>query len=75
MSNLPKKDPLWLIFGIYGAVGIQLALAVIGGWFIGNYFDGRLQTAPWLALIGLIGGFIGGLYNLIRILKWRSRGA
>ncbi len=73
MNNSPQKDPFWIIFGLYGAVGIQLALSVVAGWFIGNYFDGRLKTAPWLALLGLVAGFIGGLYNLIRILKWRQK--
>jgi len=73
VNNLPKKDPLWVIFGLYGAVGIQLALAVVGGWFIGTYFDERLQTAPWLGLTGLVAGFTGGLYNLVRILNWRQK--
>lgn len=68
-----QKDPFWTTFGIYGALGIQLALAVIGGWLLGNYADQRLETGPWIALIGLILGFGGGLYNLIRTLKWRQK--
>lgn len=68
-----KKDPSWMTFGIYGAVGIQLALAVIGGLLLGNYADQKLGTAPWLTLIGLVVGFVGGFYNLIRILRWRSK--
>ena len=67
-----KRDPFWTTLGIYGAVGIQLALAVIGGWLLGNYADQRLGTSPWIALIGLTLGFAGGLYNLIRTLKWRK---
>ena len=68
-----NKDPFWLTFGLYGAVGIQLSLAVVGGWWIGNYFDEKWDTGPWLALIGLVIGFAGGLYNLIRLLRWRNK--
>lgn len=67
-----KKDPLWLTFGIYGAVGIQLAIAVVAGLFLGNYLDKKWDTSPWLALLGLTLGFTGGLYNLIRLLRWRD---
>ena len=67
-----EKDPLWITFGIYGAVGIQLALSVVGGFFLGNYLDNKWGSRPWLALAGLTIGFVGGLYNLVRILRWRD---
>ena len=73
MLNDDKKDPIWITLGVYGAVGFQLALAVIAGWFIGNYFDQRWNSSPWLAVTGLVAGFIGGLVNLIRILNWHQR--
>ena len=73
MKNEDQKDPLWLTFGIYGAVGFQLAIAVVGGWFLGNYLDQRWQSSPWLALSGLVIGFVGGLVNLIRILQWQQK--
>lgn len=67
-----KKDPLWLALGIYGAVGFQLAIAVVGGWFLGDWCDQKWGSAPWLALAGLILGFLGGFYNLLRLLRWRQ---
>ncbi|MBI4125771.1 MAG: AtpZ/AtpI family protein, partial [Deltaproteobacteria bacterium] len=39
----------------------------------GNFFDEKWGTGPWLALSGLVSGFVGGLYNLIRILRWRQK--
>lgn len=68
-----NKDPFWLTFGLYGAVGIQLSLAVVAGWWLGGYFDEKFGSAPWLALLGLVAGFSGGLYNLIRLLRWREK--
>ena len=60
----------WIQFGVYGAVGFQLAGAVVFGLLSGHYLDGKLNTSPWLAVIGLILGAAGGFYNLFRILKW-----
>ncbi|MDO8528143.1 MAG: AtpZ/AtpI family protein [Deltaproteobacteria bacterium] len=72
MNNDDKKNPMWLTLGVYGAVGFQLSIAVVAGWFLGNYFDQRWNTSPWLALLGLISGFIGGFVNLIRMLSWHQ---
>lgn len=72
-KNLQSKNDFWLDFGIHGAVGFQLALTVVAGWLIGDYFDGKWQTGPCLALAGLAAGFVGGLYNLFRILRWRQK--
>ena len=75
-SNPEKKgDPFIIAFGIYGAVGFQLAATVIGGLFLGSWLDKKWGMLPWLTIIGLILGSVGGFYNLIRILDWKqSRG-
>lgn len=70
----PKKegDSFIIAFGIYGAVGFQLATTVIGGLLAGSWLDKKLGTLPWLTLTGIILGSIGGFYNLIRILNWKE---
>ena len=76
MSGGRKKkpgDPFILAFGIYGAVGFQLAISVVAGLFLGQWVDGKLGTGPWLTLVGLILGSIAGFYNLIRIMNWKQR--
>lgn len=73
MTLSSNKDPFWIALGIYGALGVQLAISVVAGWFLGDYFDGRFHSTPWLALLGLVIGFAGGLYNLIRVLNWRQK--
>jgi len=70
----PKQgDPFLVAFGIYGAVGFQLAIAVVAGLYIGDWADQKLGTAPWLLLVGLIIGSTAGFYNLIRILNWKQK--
>ncbi len=68
-----KGDPFILAWGIYGAIGFQLAMMVVGGLLIGNWLDKHWSTSPWLALTGLILGSIGGFYNLIRVVTWRQQ--
>lgn len=64
-----KKTPYYA-FALYGAVGIQLAVSVVAGLAFGNYMDTKLSTSPWLALLGTIMGTAGGIWNLVRIMKW-----
>lgn len=56
-------------YGIYGAAGLQLAASVVGFLLLGNWLDGKLGLSPWLAVAGLIVGFVGGLVNLVRIVR------
>lgn len=72
VSPPEKKDPFLVAFGIYGAVGFQLATAVVGGLLLGGWLDKRWGTSPWLTLGGLLIGAIGGFYNLIRLLNWKE---
>lgn len=52
-------------FGPYLTMGIQLALAVVVFFFIGRWLDGKLGTAPWLMLAGLLVGIAGGMIKFL----------
>lgn len=69
---MAKPDPFLIAFGIYGAVGFQLAATVVGGLIAGSWLDKKFGTAPWMTVAGLLIGSIGGFYNLIRILNWKQ---
>ncbi|PIR17043.1 MAG: hypothetical protein COV46_05910 [Deltaproteobacteria bacterium CG11_big_fil_rev_8_21_14_0_20_49_13] len=66
-----KRSTMY-IFGLYGMVGIQLAISVVVGLAFGNYIDGKIGTSPWLAITGTILGTVGGMWNLVKILKWNE---
>lgn len=50
-------------------LGFEFAGIVIGGTFLGIYFDKKFDTIPLFTLIGLFGGFTFGIYNIYRISK------
>ena len=56
-------------FGLYGGVGIQLAVSIGLGAFGGKWGDEKLSTDPWLMILGVILGTSAGFYNLVRLLN------
>jgi F0F1-type ATP synthase assembly protein I len=72
----PKKpkqgDPSLLAWGVYGAVGFQLAATVVGGLLLGQWLDKKWDISPWMTLVGMVVGGVGGFYNLIRIATWNQ---
>jgi ATP synthase protein I len=65
---MPTENP-WFAYGRYGALGFEFAGAVLAGIFIGQYADGVLGTAPWLLILGAVGGMAGAIYRLILVLQ------
>lgn len=41
-------------------MGLELAFAVVGMFFLGRWLDGLFATDPWLMVVGLLMGVIGG---------------
>ncbi len=52
--------------GPYLGLGLQLAAAVIVFYFIGSWADQKLNTAPWLMIVGVTIGAVGGFIQFFR---------
>ena len=66
------RGPNWLFFIV---IGVEFAFSVIAGLFLGNYIDGKLDTAfPFFTLLGLVCGVTAGLTLLLRTLRLRHTG-
>lgn len=58
--------------GRFGAVGTELVVASLLGYFGGRWLDGQWDTDPWFRLIGFFLGLVAGsksLYVLARQYK------
>lgn len=71
-SSKPGMDPALIAWGIYGAVGFQLAATVVGGLLVGLWLDKKFNLSPWLTVAGMFVGSVGGFYNMIRVLIWHQ---
>lgn len=60
-------------YGIYGGVGIQLAVSVLAGAFLGRYLDKKLDSFPLFIIVGTLLGTIAGFLNLYRVLKYQEK--
>jgi F0F1-type ATP synthase assembly protein I len=54
---------------VYVAAVTQFTTSPIAGGAVGYFADIYFKTAPTLALIGFILGFLAGTINLVRLLK------
>lgn len=56
----------WAGVGPLFSQGIQLALTVVVLFFVGDWLDKKWGTSPWLMLVGLFIGIVGGLIKFSR---------
>ena len=49
--------------------GITLAVAVVLGYFAGQWLDGSLNTGIIFTLIGVLLGLVGALINTVRLYR------
>jgi F0F1-type ATP synthase assembly protein I len=61
----PSEGPLGDLYR-YSGMGLQFAAAVGVFALLGHWLDGRLDSSPWLLLIGVFLGFGGGLYSMLK---------
>jgi ATP synthase protein I len=52
--------------GPYFTIGIQLAVAVVAFFFLGQWLDGKFGTSPWLMITGATLGAVGGMISFLR---------
>jgi F0F1-type ATP synthase assembly protein I len=53
----------------HGAVALALSVATVIGYIAGPWLDQKLDTGPWLGLVGLLLGVAAGNRRLIRPTK------
>ena len=51
----------------HASVGLEFAVAVVICYFIGDWFDGKFDVAPWGVIGGVVHGFATGVKRLIDI--------
>jgi F0F1-type ATP synthase assembly protein I len=60
---------MWRIAGTTGAVGIEVAVAIVIGYFGGKFLDRTFGTTPWLTYLGFLAGIGAAIKALVRITR------
>ena len=60
-SGLPRPEHTR-----YAGIGIQYAGTILVTGLLGWWLDGKLGTTPWLLIVGIFTGFIGGLVSMVK---------
>ena len=55
------------------SIGIELAVAVLLGVFVGSWIDGKLGSTPWAMLFFLVLGCIAGMRGVMRYARQDER--
>ena len=64
----------WKGTGTYSTIGLEIALSVVVGLFVGRWLDGKFHT-HWLTPVGFVYGLVAAGRSLWRVLKRANREA
>lgn len=74
--SVPKTQlAVYKGLGGFGTLGLEIILGLGLFTFIGNWADGKLQTSPWLTLVGIALGVGAAIRAIQRALKMMNREA
>ena len=68
-----NKNEVFRILVMVGSFGFTTAGAMTGGYFLGNYLDKKLNTAPWFMLSLIILGAVASFVEFFKLIKKLSR--
>lgn len=69
MNKKNRRDNPLFAAGLVGALGIQVTICILLGYWIGSYFDGRIGTGKGWTIGGILVGLAVGLLSAILLVK------
>jgi ATP synthase protein I len=68
-ASLAKFDNPWQAIGLVSLIGVDMAVCVVAGVWLGKYIDRLLATNPWFMMLGLLAGLAIGVYSVYRLIR------
>jgi len=62
-----KKSAIQMAYA--SSIGISMALAIFGCFFLGTWLDRKLETEPYFTLLFLLIGIAAGFRNIYVLMK------
>jgi len=66
-SSNPNENP-WRMAGIMGALGMDMVLCLLAGYFGGSWLSERTGQRAWM-IGGVLAGLVVGLISIVLLIK------
>ncbi len=66
---MSKLDNPWQAIIFVSLIGVDLAVCVLAGFWLGQYIDRVYGTNPWFMIVGLFLGLGTGVYSVYRLVR------
>jgi ATP synthase protein I len=74
--NKPRsQDNPWRAVGLVSAIGAELVVCMLAGYFGGSYASRSLGGQPIWIVVGIMAGFIVGLVGIYFLLRFYTEGS
>lgn len=70
MSRRKSDDNPWRAAVIVSAMGVDLAVCLGAGYWIGAYADRRFETGQLWTMIGMLAGLIIGAIGVVYLIRY-----
>lgn len=70
-----KPPDMWAQAAFYATLGCMIPASAVGGYFVGNFFDGLLGTGMALALVGIFAGTAAGITEVVMLINRQQKNA
>ncbi len=68
MEPNTERRRTYALLARYTSIIFLLPSTVVGGYFLGRWLDGKLETYPWLTLVLVLMGTVAGFVEVFRLL-------
>lgn len=64
-----NQDNPWRAMALVGTIGVELAVLVYIGYWLGNKLDNILGTSPLFLIVGIFIGLGLGVFSIIKLVN------
>jgi F0F1-type ATP synthase assembly protein I len=64
-----RTKPLWLAAAEASSIGIEMAVCLGGGYYIGSRLDRHFHTSPWLTVVFFLIGVGACIKAMVRVAR------
>ncbi|MDP5276820.1 AtpZ/AtpI family protein [Chengkuizengella axinellae] len=64
-----SNDNPWKAFALVGIIGLDIAICMLAGYWLGNIAVNYLYDNPICIVVGIMLGFAVGVFNVILIIR------